>query len=61
MAEEYEAVAFAACDVDEVEDVAARCQISAMPTIQFYRNGEKVKEVMGANEQAIREALKTYA
>jgi thiol-disulfide isomerase/thioredoxin len=30
--------------------VAARCSIRAMPTFHFYKNGEKVEEMMGADQ-----------
>ena len=43
------AVAFAKCDVDEAGDVAEACGISCMPTFQFYKNGECVNELQGAN------------
>ena len=36
-------------DVDEAEDVSADQGIQAMPTFKFYKNGEQVAEVMGAD------------
>jgi thioredoxin 1 len=53
MAEEYPDVAFAKVDVDEAEDVSAACSIRAMPTFQFYRNGEKVDELQGADQAGL--------
>merc|ERR1712212_113564 len=42
-------VIFLKVDVDEAEDVAQQCKITCMPTFHFYRNGEKVEEIVGAN------------
>uniref|UniRef100_A0A8C4EBJ2 Thioredoxin domain-containing protein n=1 Tax=Dicentrarchus labrax TaxID=13489 RepID=A0A8C4EBJ2_DICLA len=36
-------VIFLKVDVDEAEDVSSSCNISCMPTFQFYKNGEKVR------------------
>jgi thioredoxin 1 len=52
-----DAVDFYKLDVDEVSDVAAELEIRAMPTFLVFKNGEKVEEVVGANEKAIRAAL----
>ncbi|XP_060081004.1 uncharacterized protein LOC132560349 [Ylistrum balloti] len=50
-------VKFGKVDVDEVEEVARKCEISAMPTFQFYKSGKKVGDVVGANEAKIKELL----
>jgi thioredoxin 1 len=42
-------VVFATVDVDKADDVAANCQIQAMPTFQFFKGGEKIGEMMGAD------------
>ena len=41
---------FAKIDVDDLDDVAAECGISAMPTFQLYSNCVKVQEMTGADE-----------
>lgn len=43
-------------DVDEVPDVAQELGVRAMPTFMVFRGGEKVGEVVGANQKAL-EAL----
>lgn len=43
-------------DVDEVPDVAQELGVRAMPTFMVFKNGEKVGEVVGANQKAL-EAL----
>jgi len=58
--EEYSDVTFYKVDVDEVSDVAAELGVRAMPTFFFFKNGEKVGEVVGANQQAIKAAIEKY-
>ncbi|XP_028285603.1 thioredoxin b [Parambassis ranga] len=54
---EYKDVIFLKVDVDNAEDVSAHYQIRAMPTFLFFRNGQKVGEVVGAKEENIVEKL----
>ncbi|KAF8857599.1 thioredoxin-domain-containing protein [Acephala macrosclerotiorum] len=42
-------ITFAKCDVDKTKDVAQACNITAMPTFQFFKAGNKVDEVKGAD------------
>lgn len=42
-------IVFAKVDVDEAEDVAADQKIQAMPTFKFFKNGQQVAEMMGAD------------
>jgi thioredoxin 1 len=39
----YSNVVFVKVDVDEFEDIASTHQISAMPTVMFYKNGHLLK------------------
>lgn len=50
LATKYPDVIFVKIDVDDLDDVAAECGISAMPTFQLYSNGVKVQEMTGADE-----------
>lgn len=46
-------VLFYKIDVDQSRELAAEKEVSSMPTILFYRNGELVNKVVGADVQAI--------
>merc|ERR1719427_123577 len=50
-------VIFLKVDVDEAEEVAQSCSIKAMPTFFFYKNGEKVNEIVGANFEKLEEMV----
>jgi thioredoxin-like negative regulator of GroEL len=50
---ENEDVEFAKVDVDDAEEVAGHCGIQAMPTFQFYKGGQKVEEMRGADESKL--------
>lgn len=60
MSKEIDSVEFAKVDVDEAEEVAAVCGISAMPTFQFYRNGAKVDELLGADVKSLEAKIANY-
>ena len=49
LAESEQGAVFVAVDVDENAETAEACGISCMPTFQFYKGGEKVREMQGAN------------
>lgn len=44
--------------MDKVPDVAQELGIRAMPTLIFFKDGEKITEVVGANQRAIEEGIK---
>ncbi|XP_013394301.1 thioredoxin [Lingula anatina] len=43
-------------NVDDADDIAAHCKISAMPTFHVYKNGkeEKACELVGASEEKLK-------
>jgi thioredoxin 1 len=57
LAKENPEAEFVKCDVDEADDVAGACGVRAMPTFQFYRNGEKIEELMGADQNKLKELV----
>ena len=61
LSESYPDCIFIKVDVDEVASVTARCGITAMPTFHVYKNGQKVGEVVGANEDALRSLVEKHA
>merc|ERR1719329_808912 len=40
-------------DVDANAETAQACGIEAMPTFQFYKGGEKIDQIRGANWDAV--------
>jgi len=50
---EYADVLFLKVDVDECEETAAACGISAMPTFKVYKDGKMVGDLQGASKEGI--------
>lgn len=59
--EEYPQVKFVKLDVDQLPEVAQQYEVTAMPTIFFIKNGTVVEKVLGAQPQAIKQALTKHA
>ncbi|XP_028403748.1 thioredoxin-like [Dendronephthya gigantea] len=60
LANEYPNVAFAKVDVDNNSEVAESEGVSAMPSFFFYKNGDKIDSITGANEAKLEELIKKY-
>merc|ERR1712094_128902 len=45
-------------DVDDCDSVAAKAGISAMPTFQVYKAGQKVDEIVGASPEKLEALIK---
>merc|ERR1712159_31180 len=60
LAAEMPDVKFVKVHVDENSETAEACGIQAMPTFQFYKNGEKVHEFSGASEEKIKQAIEAH-
>ncbi|CAO3613557.1 unnamed protein product [Cunninghamella blakesleeana] len=60
LASRYRHVQFAKLDVEKVADVARQCQVSSMPTFQFYKGGQKVAELKGANPTQLELLVKQH-
>jgi thioredoxin 1 len=52
-----ETTEFYKLDVDELSSVAQEQEVTAMPTIIFYRDGKVVDKVIGANPNAIKQKI----
>ncbi|CUS24560.1 LAQU0S17e01684g1_1 [Lachancea quebecensis] len=60
-AEQYPSAAFYKLDVDQVPEVAQKNEVSAMPTILLFKNGQVVDKVVGANPAAIKQKIAAHA
>ncbi len=58
MADEFTDAILVKVDVDAASDVAGSCGISAMPTFQFYKGGQKIDEVVGADVTKLKATIK---
>ncbi|MAG55053.1 MAG: thioredoxin [Planctomycetes bacterium] len=60
MATEYDGrVLIGKVDVDESTDLATRFSVMSVPTILFFKNGEKVDQISGNFPDKIRERIET--
>jgi len=61
MSTNFPSVAFASVDVDEMDQsIIDECNVSSMPTFQFYRNGEIIDEFVGAEQQKLQSYIEKY-
>ena len=60
MAKELKESIFLVVDVDENEETAAECSISAMPTFIVFKNGKEVDKIRGANETALKSMINKH-
>ena len=48
-------------DVDEALDITENAGISAMPTFQWFKSGEKVDEYIGSSEDELKSKVQKWA
>lgn len=58
---DYPQVSFYKLNVDNVPSVASELGVRTTPTFYFFRNGEKIGEVVGANPTAVKAAIEKYS
>ncbi|KAI3406980.1 TRX1 [Candida oxycetoniae] len=58
---EYSNVKFLKVDVDELNEIAEQYEVSSMPTLIFFKNGQQIHKVIGANPSAIKQAISSNA
>ncbi|KAJ2743254.1 hypothetical protein GGI20_003882 [Coemansia sp. BCRC 34301] len=61
LAMQYPNVAFYKVDVARFPDVSERLNITATPTLQFFRKGKMVDMLRGADKQAIVQKVETHS
>ncbi|XP_010268308.1 PREDICTED: TPR repeat-containing thioredoxin TDX isoform X2 [Nelumbo nucifera] len=61
LAGKYSQVVFLKADIDELRDVAARWNISSVPTFFFIRNGKEIDKVIGADKSGLEGKIAQYA
>jgi len=54
-------VVFVKVDVDDNEEVAAEAGISAMPTFQVYKDGQKAEELVGASKEKLLQLIERFS
>lgn len=59
--QEYSSASFYKVDVDELPTVASSQSVTSMPTLLFFKSGELVGKVIGANPAAIKQTLAKLA
>ncbi|ODV63541.1 thioredoxin family protein [Ascoidea rubescens DSM 1968] len=57
LSEKHTGVSFYKVDVDAVPDVSHDQDITAMPTLKFFKDGKLIKTVVGANIQEIQRTI----
>lgn len=61
MSNEYSNAIFVKVDVDAQDKIAQNCGVRAMPTFQFFKDGAKIDELMGANVAALKAKVSALA
>jgi len=62
MSKEFEGkVVFLKVDVDEAEEIAGKEGIQAMPTFIFYKNGKRLEDFAGADQDRIRSTIAKHS
>lgn len=54
---EYSQAKFVKVDVDELGLLAQKYEISSMPTILLFKDGQQVDKIIGANPAAIKQKI----
>lgn len=58
---EFNNVEFYKVDADEQEQISQEVGIRAMPTFILFKDGNKIKEFLGANPNGLKELLQVAA
>ncbi|KAG6860858.1 hypothetical protein C0995_006722 [Termitomyces sp. Mi166 len=55
---EFAGIEFYKVDVDAQEQISQEVGVRAMPTFTVFQNGNKIKDLVGANPQGLQQLLK---
>lgn len=55
--DQYSNAEFYKLDVDRLPNVAQQHKVTSMPTLIFYKRGEEISRVVGANPNTIKETI----
>ncbi|MCJ1229019.1 Cytoplasmic thioredoxin isoenzyme 2 [Toensbergia leucococca] len=58
LSSQYPSAKFIKLDIDEVPEVASQLGVRAMPTFILFRDGKKIDEVVGADQEKLDSAVK---
>ncbi|RIA92824.1 PITH domain-containing protein [Glomus cerebriforme] len=58
---QFRHVNFAKVDVDQVKDVASKEGVTSMPTFKFYKNGNEIAKLIGANPGGLKGLVEQHA
>ncbi|RUS22968.1 Allergen Cop c 2 [Endogone sp. FLAS-F59071] len=56
----YTNAIFAKVDVDAAQDISEELNVRSMPTFMFFKNSQKLDEVVGANVARLENAIKSH-
>eukprot|EP01123_Difflugia_compressa_P002067 TRINITY_DN1278_c1_g1_i1.p1 TRINITY_DN1278_c1_g1~~TRINITY_DN1278_c1_g1_i1.p1 ORF type:complete len:113 (+),score=18.33 TRINITY_DN1278_c1_g1_i1:30-341(+) len=59
LAKQHPFIKFLKIDIDENAPLATRFDISSVPTFYFFKNGERVDEMKGANSELLQQKVST--
>lgn len=61
LSQDYKKITFVTVDVDNLDDIATKYRIKAMPTFLFLLNGDVKFEVVGAKIELIKDTLNKFS
>ncbi|CAG8732904.1 9664_t:CDS:2, partial [Dentiscutata heterogama] len=61
LSSKYRHANFAKVDVDQVQDVSETARVTSMPTFKFFKNGQEVAQLVGANANELRRLVAQHA
>ncbi|KAJ9162632.1 hypothetical protein P3X46_022391 [Hevea brasiliensis] len=61
LATKYPKTVFLKVDIDDARDVAAKWNISSVPTFFFIKNGKEIDKVVGADKNGLERKIEQYA